>query len=324
LPQSSLCPGDPTDTNGNGIPDSCDPCSGPSAPAGCADLGTSVGGLPNHAERVWMIALNAVRADPLGYKATYMVFGDATDVNVFATSTAAVPAMALSRTGNQGGHLHATNRVMCTPASTAVTNLCDGTPYATWSAPYQPISVPYWYSLGPDSWTGELPIRVFGAILCGGSIQSGTYAVFTCKTDGSRDVFVGTSHTQFGPGEGYNDAMQYSVWDMLDSDQAVPFAFPAPSDGHFLFGTEIHFALNVDATAPPKAVYLYVDGTQLAMTPALGTSSRGMYRVVQPAGTTCRNYYMILVDAAGQLWRYPALGFLVTNGEAACEDWVAN
>jgi hypothetical protein len=314
---------DATDVNVNGIPDLCDPCAASTPPDGCSTHGVPIDGLPSHPERVFLIGMNALRADPIGYRDTYMVFGDGTGANVFATDPPSAPLVAYNHRITSGSHAQTADRVVCGGTEPPyIDGLCDGTTFDTWAAAHQPIAGRLYYHLGPYAMTPELPIRLFGAFVCLGPIEYVTYASRLCQTDAARDLFVNPVHRTFGPGIGYYDPITYSIWAILVDDQAPAFAFPAPTGGHFVFGTDIHYALNVETAAAPRGAYAVIDGVRTDMTLALGSPTRGMFRVVEPAAA-CKSYYFLLVDGDGAIWRYPAAGSLRTTIYGTCdEDWV--
>src|SRR4029078_4139851 len=137
--------------------------------------------------------------------------------------------------------------------------------------------------------------------VCGGPIQFVGYKGISCQTDAGRDVFLSSVHRACGPGVAYNEPLQYTIWEIQEADQAPEFSYPDPTGGHFIFETNIHYALNVETSAPPRAAYVVTAAERSALDVALGTATRGMYRKVDDAGTACRSYYFLLQDTDGMI-----------------------
>lgn len=316
-PIASLCKGASLDGNGNGIPDACDAC----VLAGIAcDQGVPVGGLPTYSERVTAIGWNLARAEPIGFRDQYMRFGDGTASLVFATNPAPAPLLQLRLASIEVAHAHTKDRVTCKASAQPSTSYCDGTVFATWSAPAAPIDFYQDYVLGPFAWTAALPIQVFGATVCGGPVDAMARAT-GCGDDSTRTQITDPARQQIGTGAGY-DGIDFTLWDYLLTNTDSPFAYPIAAAGHLVFEGAIHFIAELEVAEAPHGVYLAIDGALMPMATGLGTATRGAYRIVQPLGNACRSYHFIVQSADDRIWRYPASGELRTTGESCVEEWI--
>lgn len=318
---TSLCgSSDPTDANGNGIPDACDPCLA----LGCEDHGVPQGGYPRWEERAFLVALNAARSAQVTYRDRFMEFADASGGQVFTSGPLPLPPLVYDRRLNQGSRFHASDRASCHPGPGNVESLCDGTPRDTWWVPYMPLRGYSFLALvGPTS--RELPVYQNVFHICGSWWAD--LKARNCPDDTlaiRQELFLVERNLTVGKGFAPVSGDVASYWTMLFSD--VGPTTPQPpiaSASHFFFRDELYFGLNAELALSPQAVYLVLDGVRHTLPLDLGATTRGMYAIKMPETAGCRSYYMLLVDDAGAIWRYPGRGSFRTYGEGGCtEDYV--
>jgi hypothetical protein len=141
------------------------------------------------------------------------------------------------------------------------------------------------------------------------------------RGDGHRRNLMSARYTVVGHGSARGGPR--GTYDTQDFANGRP-AFPIPlvsgshvfeAEGRIVFLASWHAA---DGRPPAEARLVLEDEDDPAMELAFGTPRSGTWRVVLPAGRTCRGYRFRFRDADGRAWRYPEGGTLFTTGEGGC------
>jgi hypothetical protein len=301
-------------------------CAESGAPAGCASYGVPDSDIAGWFERSFLVALNGARAAPRPFRDGYMMIGDGSAPLVFDGDPAPRAPLAWHPRVAEAARLHADDRLDCIDTSHDPHALCDGTGFWTWIQAWKPPSIT---SGVAHHWKRPidraLPLWFVTSFICDGLLRSDG-KLFECVSDtsehaGHRDILV-LSSKERQLGAVYLDAGDKGFLSGETTREAPP-EFPMVTAGHFYRGNQIVFAANVEVTVAPRSVSLIIGAQRLPLTPALGTTTRGMYARLETAGTACRTYHFELVDGAGRGWRYPARGSFRTHGEGSCrDDWV--
>jgi hypothetical protein len=300
-------------------------CDEPTSPADCRDHGVPTDS--GWFERAFVVALNGARAAPRGFRDRYLDVGDDSLARVFDSDPSPRAPYLWNPAIADAARLHAEDRMGCWGSDADPHGLCDGTSFWTWTKPWRPpvITAGVAHPWVRDS-ERRLPLWFAASFLCDGQLRSDG-KLFGCVSDadeaaGHRKILVLTpGETQLGVAFATGPSRGFLSGET--SRDAADHAYPIVTAGHFFAGDELVFAANVETDAPPLAVTLVLGDGRRAITPLLGTATRGLYGRAQSPGTGCQSYHFELVDAAGVGWRYPARGSFRTFGQAGCtEDWI--
>jgi hypothetical protein len=158
--------------------------------------------------------------------------------------------------------------------------------------------------------------------------------------DGHRSNLMGSGYEEIGigfatgpqGGNQWQEIMPYWVQDFGAGENEYN-NHCIPSGSHLFLGNEddwqagefdadsITFMANyyTEVDQAPNRARVNIDGAWYDLTLQMGRPGQGTWYLAFPKGTACREYFYEFEDHAGQVWRYPEQGYLLTYGEGDCE-----
>jgi hypothetical protein len=306
----------------------CGSTGSPSSPGGGggggggtpAGYGVPQLGYPGWRERALLVLTNAVRLSPVAYRDRYAA--DFSPSLPAAGALAGYPAVGPLRWNlalNQSARAHSTDMGVngCFQHAS-----CDGTAWNTRIASYYGLSGTLGENIAAGYPGPSDPRYAMSMWLCDAS--GGVCCADHASCDGHRANMMSGAYRALGTGYAHVTASYQNYWTQDFGGATDAPAVPVVDGSHVFFPAgQVTFLVNHVDDAAPRSVTLVLAGSDVTMALDLGTATAGTWAATVTAGTACRSYHFVAVDAAGVSWRYPASGELRTYGEGSCvEDWV--
>jgi hypothetical protein len=288
-------------------------------PADPSLYGVPYQGFPSWRERSLLVLTNAVRMAPLDWRARYGA--DFAPSLSGARALEAYPAVGPVRWSlglNRSSRAHSEDmaRTPCWGHDS-----CDGTSWSARIRAYYALPGGIGENIAAGYPAPADPRYAMNMWLCDASGSACCADGASC--DGHRRNIMSGSWRALGTGYGYAAGSPYQNYWTQDFGGSADAPEPPLVDGsHVFVGSEIVFLANWAGSAAPRSVSVVLDGAASALALDLGTASRGTWSARMARASACRSYHLAALDAAGNSWRYPAVGEFRTFGEGGCaEDW---
>lgn len=293
---------------------------GPVDPGGTpAGYGVPVQGFPGWRERALLVLTNAVRLSPVAYRDRYAAdFSPSLSAALALSSYPAVGPLRWNEALNRSARAHSTDMGVngCFQHAS-----CDGTAWNTRIASYYTLSGTMGENIAAGYPAPADPRHAMSMWLCDAS--GGGCCADRASCDGHRANIMNGGFRAMGPGYAHVSGNYQNYWTQDFGGASGAPAVPLVDGSHVFFPSgRITFLANFVDSAAPWSVKLVLSGSEVAMDLDLGSAASGTHSVSVAAGTGCRAYHFVAVDALGASWRYPAAGEFQTYGEGSCaDDW---
>jgi MYXO-CTERM domain-containing protein len=277
-----------------------------------AAAGDPVGDFPSYQERVMLVAINRVRADPNNVSA-----GTAAQCS---TQKPSVPPVVHDHDLSQAARFHCAHSGMnqgglshksyCTLRSDLEASQCDGQASCSCVAGTECWSCD---TLGGCGSSPSERAKLFGfkgssvsEVGAAGAQAWGAVGMWTteCPSDEPhRNTLTGAGFNVVGTGV-YSGAGCWGTYGFAEFGKLDGAEIPRiPSAAHV--GSSF-YANYYDPAGDPKGVSVVLDGECHDMAVELGVAGNRTYKWTAPSlGTGCQEYYFVAVDAEGATARYP-------------------
>jgi hypothetical protein len=265
--------------------------------------------LPSWHERAIHVLTNACRMDPTGYRDTYVGNYNILLPQNYPPVDPLYWFIDLNRVARDHAEDIAND---CGLQHSS----CDGTSFQDRVYSYYTKS----YSIAENIATGRSsPVQTMVQWIMDGDPPAGD------KTgrngDGHRANIMNGRYIEIGVGYAYGSVRWNHFWvqDFGGGDSDYDY-HKVPAGSHFFESGNIIFMAGYHDTLgnPPSKASVIIDGSEHALSLHLGSQAKGSYSVIQPEGSSCREYYFIFTDASARDFRYPEGGMLATYGEGSC------
>ncbi len=285
---------------------------------GDGGYGVPENGYPTYRERLVSVLTNAVRADPVAWKAKFLTGYTNLSKVLQPSIYPAVPALGWNYNLNRSSRYHSGEMAGGCPFQH---ESCDG------GDPFTRIESFY----GTSNAEGENIAAGYGTALatvvgwiCDAPSESSPMACATDSTtaeaDGHRTNIMDSDFRELGCGYVDNPSSMYGDYWTQDFGGNAPHIQPAAGGSHMPYSGKTYFLLNYSSASAAMAATLNLAGVETPLTLEFGSTTNGTYTVSVISANACRSYHFTAMDSQSRVWRFPETGELQTFGEGSCAN----